>query len=53
VMPSFETGRSICEKTGWCETCTQLSACVSGNHLRQIHMVKKTAVSPEVKQEYV
>lgn len=53
VMPSFETGRSICEKTGWCETCTQLSACVSGNYLRQIHMVKKTAVSPEVKQEYV
>lgn len=48
AMPSFETGRSVCEKTGWCETCTQLSVCVSENLLRHIHLVKK---APGIKLE--
>ena len=40
VIPSKETGSSICSKTGWCETCTGVSLVVSGDLLRVIHLVR-------------
>eukprot|EP00980_Cylindrotheca_fusiformis_P008912 scaffold1900_cov123-Cylindrotheca_fusiformis.AAC.38 len=53
VIPSFETGHSVCEKTGWCETCTRLSVCVSGKYLRQIHIVPNSTKSRMIKQKCV
>jgi hypothetical protein len=44
LMPSFETGRLVCEKTGWCESCTCLSVCVSGDYLRYVHVLRKHAI---------
>ena len=42
-VPSFETGRTVCKRTGWCETCVCLSVCVSGDYIRQLHLVRKVA----------
>lgn len=35
VMPSVQTGRQACEKTGWCLPCTLLPSQLSGNLLRE------------------
>mmetsp|Transcript_7196 Transcript_7196/g.20872 ORF Transcript_7196/g.20872 Transcript_7196/m.20872 type:complete len:492 (+) Transcript_7196:373-1848(+) len=40
VVPSKQTGSSVCTKTGWCKTCTGVSVVVSGDLLRLIHMVR-------------
>jgi hypothetical protein len=37
MMPSLQTGRLICSKTGWCESCTRVSPCVNGDALRMVH----------------
>jgi hypothetical protein len=34
VMPSLQTGRYVCAKTGWCQTCCGLSPIVTGDALR-------------------
>ncbi len=43
IVPSKQTGTSVCLKTGWCETCTETSLAISGDLLRAIHLVKKAA----------
>jgi hypothetical protein len=43
-MPSVQTGRLACERTGWCETCTRISPCLSDDTLRSIHDVGKLAI---------
>jgi len=40
IIPSKETGSSVCSKTGWCETCTGVSLVVSGDLVRVVHLVK-------------
>ena len=35
VMPSVQTGRQVCEKTGWCLACALLPPQLSGNLLRE------------------
>lgn len=35
VIPSLQTGRTMCERTGWCQACTRIPAYVSGNMLRE------------------
>lgn len=35
VMPSVQTGRQVCEKTGWCLACSLLPPQLSGNLLRE------------------
>lgn len=47
LVPSFETGRSVCKRTGWCETCMCLSVCVPGDYIRQLHYVRKMATFPK------
>jgi hypothetical protein len=42
-MPSVQTGRLVCERTGWCESCTRVSPCLSGDTLRSIHNVGNLA----------
>ena len=41
IVPSKETGTTVCRQTGWCETCTDASLAVSGDLLRVIHLVKE------------
>jgi hypothetical protein len=43
-MPSVQTGRLVCNRTGWCETCTRVSPCLSGDTLRSIHNFGKLAL---------
>ncbi|CAJ1969286.1 unnamed protein product [Cylindrotheca closterium] len=40
IVPSLQTGRIICEKTGWCKKCSKLSAIVYGDYLREIYPLK-------------
>ena len=35
IMPSVQTGRQVCEKTGWCLACALLPPQLSGNLLRE------------------
>lgn len=35
VAPSLQTGDEICEKSGWCQTCTRIPPHISGNLLRE------------------
>eukprot|EP00523_Entomoneis_sp_CCMP467_P003630 CAMPEP_0168749096 /NCGR_PEP_ID=MMETSP0724-20121128/16529_1 /TAXON_ID=265536 /ORGANISM="Amphiprora sp., Strain CCMP467" /LENGTH=547 /DNA_ID=CAMNT_0008796973 /DNA_START=211 /DNA_END=1854 /DNA_ORIENTATION=- len=35
MVPSVQTGREICEKTGWCIACTRIPPHLSGNLLRE------------------
>ena len=37
MVPSAQTGRLVCVRTGWCEACTTLSPCVNGDILRLVH----------------
>ena len=41
IVPSKETGTSICRQTGWCETCTGVSLAISGDLLRAIHWARE------------
>jgi hypothetical protein len=34
-VPSVHTGKELCTKTGWCESCTRLPPHVGGNLLRE------------------
>ena len=43
IVPSKETGTTICRQTGWCETCTGVSLAISDDLLRAIHLVRKDA----------
>lgn len=40
LVPSLQTGRAVCDKTGWCQKCTKLSAIVHGEYLREIYPLK-------------
>lgn len=33
-VPSLQTGRMMCERSGWCERCTRVPAFLSGDRLR-------------------
>jgi Myb-like DNA-binding domain len=46
IMPSHQTGRYICNTTGWCQTCCGLSPVISGNGLRVVHKFEKGIKSP-------
>lgn len=35
ILPSLQTGREICTKTGWCQSCTRVAPHVSGMVLRE------------------
>ena len=35
LVPSLQTGDEICEKSGWCQTCTRIPAHVTSNLLRE------------------
>mmetsp|Transcript_20576 Transcript_20576/g.22030 ORF Transcript_20576/g.22030 Transcript_20576/m.22030 type:complete len:443 (-) Transcript_20576:339-1667(-) len=37
-IPSKETGRLVCSRTGWCKTCTDVTLVLSGDLLRAIHL---------------
>lgn len=41
VMPSVQTGRQVCEKSGWCLACTLLPPQLSGNLLRETLMLRR------------
>mmetsp|Transcript_7373 Transcript_7373/g.9777 ORF Transcript_7373/g.9777 Transcript_7373/m.9777 type:complete len:174 (-) Transcript_7373:106-627(-) len=34
-IPSAQTGRAVCKRTGWCEACTEIPTFVNGNLLRE------------------
>lgn len=36
-VPSFQTGKTICMSTGWCETCTKTPPFLNGDLLRYYH----------------
>ena len=35
AVPSVQTGRELCKKTGWCVACTRIPPHLSGNLLRE------------------
>jgi len=35
LLPSLQTGDEVCEKSGWCQTCTRIPPHVSSNLLRE------------------
>lgn len=35
IVPSLQTGEELCEKSGWCLTCTRIPAHVTSNLLRE------------------
>ena len=35
MLPSLQTGEEICEKSGWCQTCTRIPPHISSNLLRE------------------
>jgi hypothetical protein len=37
LVPSPQTGRSVCLCTGWCISCTRAPPFLSENHLRRLH----------------
>jgi hypothetical protein len=47
-VPSAQTGRLICKTSGWCETCGQVSTCLSGNMLRTIHNASTTGQDSKI-----
>ena len=40
VIPSKETGRFVCSRTWWCQTCTGVTLIRSGDLLRVPHLLK-------------
>ena len=45
-IPSRQTGRLVCETTGWCQTCTKFSPCINGNLIRSVQSLEKLIVIP-------
>jgi hypothetical protein len=41
LVPSVQTGRVVCEATGWCEACTRLPPYVSSNTVRECLKLRK------------
>lgn len=39
-VPSRQTGRLVCEQTGWCQTCTRTPAAITGDLLRMHHSMR-------------
>jgi hypothetical protein len=37
VMPSKQTGRYVCIRSGWCQSCTQISPVVSSTEAIRVH----------------
>jgi Myb-like DNA-binding domain len=37
LVPSPQTGRSVCRRTGWCVSCARAPPFLSENHLRGLH----------------
>lgn len=37
MVPSQQTGKVVCTKTGWCLACTAIPPFISGNLLRKVH----------------
>lgn len=48
IMPSVQTGRQVCEKTGWCLPCALLPPQLSGNLLRECLSLRREKV-PEMR----
>lgn len=40
LLPSAETSRYVCARTGWCQACSAMTPVVSGDALRIIHTMK-------------
>jgi hypothetical protein len=56
MMPSLQTGRLVCSKTGWCESCTRVSPCVNGDALRMVHKggeLKKPSIDTMAEEHQV
>jgi hypothetical protein len=45
--PSVQTGRLICDKSGWCEACTRVPPHVSNNILRECLNLRRAPAGPE------
>lgn len=46
MVPSLQTGRTVCQETGWCEACTRLPPYMTGNMLQQCLKLRKVDSSP-------
>lgn len=40
MIPSKQTGRFVCKRSGWCYTCKQVSPYLSGDMLRAMHWLE-------------
>lgn len=47
TAPSRQTGTKICRKTGWCQSCTQVSPYIHDDLLRIVHDLISTSSGPE------
>lgn len=43
-VPSIQTGHLVCKTTGWCEVCSRVSPCLSGDLLRAIDAARQMAM---------
>ena len=41
LVPSLQTGGEVCQKTGWCQSCTRIPAHVTGNLLRECLNIRR------------
>jgi hypothetical protein len=41
VVPSQQTGRYVCTRTGWCQSCTGMSPIISRDSLRVLHTINE------------
>jgi len=41
IVPSYQTGRRLCQRTHWCEACTRIPSYVEGDMLRQCLNLRK------------
>jgi hypothetical protein len=46
ILPSPETCRYVCTRTGWCQTCTMMTPVITGDALRIIHTMKTLQQQP-------
>lgn len=44
AVPSQQTGRSVCKKTGWCQSCTHAPPFASDKYLRKLHACSTNAL---------
>jgi len=50
-VPSVQTGREICERTGWCLACTRIPPHLSGNLLRECLSLRRCTDNPEYRRQ--